>query len=349
MKINYDASIATPRAVTTDAVVKPSDFRQSFNRAQAKTADAAVPYVVKNGDTLAGIARNALIARGLPATPQTALRAALQLAEANDIRNPDLIRPGQTLDLRALNAVRGGDIDMPVAAQRGPVRPVVRLNDTTPVTAERSDVRATNHPVLERTLERAVTLRYIEPGQKDAVRDKILALADEHKFAPDHLAIVMLMESDGMNPRASNGRCHGVIQFCDGTNRGAASVGYADNPRGILNLGVLDQLDLVGKYFDETGLKNYNPANLDDLYLTVLKPVARKEKAADANLDIPGQQATALYANGDRNGKITRASLLAGLYQNAQDKLAAAVPRTAKTVNPVRVSTLDVLNTTRLR
>lgn len=349
MKINYDASIATPRAAAPDAGVKPSDFRQSFNRAQAKAADASAPYIVKNGDTLAGIARNALLARGLPATPQTALRAALQLAEANDIRNPDLIRPGQTLDLRALNAARGADIDMPVAAQRGPVRTVVRLNDTVPVTAERSEARAAAHPVLERTLERAVALRYIEPGQKEAVRDKILALAEEHKFAPDHLAIVMLMESDGMNPRASNGRCHGVIQFCDGTNRGAASVGYADNPRGILNLSVLDQLDLVGKYFEETGLKNHNPASLDDLYLTVLKPVARKEKAPDANLDIPGQQATALYTNGDRNGKITRASLLAGLYQNAQDKLAAVVPRTAKAANPVRVSTLDVLNTTRLR
>lgn len=349
MKISNDAATSALRTATPDAGAKPSDFRQHVQRAQAKAGESrpAATYVVKSGDTLAGIARELLAQRGLPATPQAALRAALTLAEANDIRNPDFIRPGQTIDLRALAPRAPGDVDMPVAAQRGPARAIVRL--TEPVADRPETPRPAAHPVLERTLDRAVALRYIEPGQKDAVRNKILALADDYKFAPDDLAIVLLIESDGMNPRATNGRCHGVIQFCDGTNRGAASVGYADNPRGILNLPVLDQLDLVGKYFEETGLRNFGPATLDDLYLTVLKPVARKERGPDANLDIPGQQAAVLYPNGDRNGRITRASLLAGLYQNAQDKLATAIPRTAKTAGPVRVSTLDVLNTTKLR
>ena len=125
------------------------------------------------------------------------------------------------------------------------------------------------------------------------------------------------------SPQASNGRCYGVIQFCEGSNKGAASVGYADNPKAILKLGVLDQLELVKKYFDETGLKKMSPATLDDLYLTVLKPASRKERDPNANLEIPGNQAALLYPSGDRSQPITRASLLAGLQLNARGKLAA--------------------------
>jgi hypothetical protein len=152
----------------------------------------------------------------------------------------------------------------------------------------------------------------------------------EYRFRPDDLATVMLMESDGMNPQASNGRCYGLIQFCEGANKGAASVGYADNPKAILKLGVLDQLDLVKKYFDETGLKKMSPATLDDLYLTVLKPASRKERDPNANLEIPGNQAALLYPSGDRSQPITRASLLAGLQVNARGKLASDSARTGQ-------------------
>ena len=158
----------------------------------------------------------------------------------------------------------------------------------------------------------------------EAVRSKILDLAAEHHFSPDDLAVVTLIESNGMNPKASNGRCHGVIQFCDGSNRGAASVGFKNNPKAILDLSVLDQLDLVGKYFDETGLKNFGknkPASLDDLYLTVLTPAARRERNINAYLDIAGQQANVLKADSDPSAPITRKTLLQGLRQNARDKL----------------------------
>ena len=40
-------------------------------------------------------------------------------------------------------------------------------------------------------------------------------------------ARLSLMESDGLNPKATNERCHGIIQFCDGPARGAATVGFA--------------------------------------------------------------------------------------------------------------------------
>ena len=101
---------------------------------------------------------------------------------------------------------------------------------------------------------------------------------------------------------------------------------------------VLDQLDLVKKYFDETALKKMSPATLDDLYLTVLKPASRKERDPNANLEIPGNQAALLYPSGDRSQPITRASLLAGLHLNARGKLAADSLRVSQHEQQVTLS-----------
>ena len=130
--------------------------------------------------------------------------------------------------------------------------------------------------------------------------EKIVNMSRTYQFAPDDFARMTLMESDGMNPKASNNRCHGIIQFCDGPDRGAASAGFGNNPKAILGHSVLQQLDMVAKYFDETGLKGMGPTSLDDLYLTVLTPSARSIKAPDANLNIAGAQAKQLYVNRDK-------------------------------------------------
>ena len=105
------------------------------------------------------------------------------------------------------------------------------------------------------------------------------------------------------------------------TDRGAATVGFANNPRAIMNHGVLRQLDMVDKYFEETGLRNYGPVSLDDLYLTVLTPAARNETRPNVALNIQGQQAAYLHVNRDVRAPITRNSILAGLHQNANDRL----------------------------
>lgn len=142
-----------------------------------------------------------------------------------------------------------------------------------------------------------------------------------------------------MNPKATNGRCHGLIQFCDGPNRGAATVGFKHNAKAITELGVLDQLDLVGKYFEETGLRQFGkskPASLDDLYLTVLTPAARRERGSDVELDIAGQQAASLYPGNDTSSTITRTSLLEGLRQNARGKLAAPIAQPAQANTPAQ-------------
>jgi hypothetical protein len=182
------------------------------------------------------------------------------------------------------------------------------------------------NPVLQKTLDRAVAKGFIPPQDRTAVYDKILGLAKEHNFAPDDFARMTLMESDGMNPRASNERCHGIIQFCDGPARGAATAGYAKNPKEILNLSVHSQLDLVGKYFNEVGLKNKGPAGLEDLYLSVLNPASRAENSATRPLNIPGAQARDLHVGGDTDNPITRQSIRSGLLQNAAARLREMVP-----------------------
>jgi len=185
---------------------------------------------------------------------------------------------------------------------------------------------AVQNPVLQKTLDRAVAKGFIPAQERAAVYDKILGLAKEHNFLPDDFARMTLMESDGMNPRASNERCHGIIQFCDGPSRGAATAGYAKNPKAILNLSVHSQLDLVDKYFDEVGLKNKGPAGLEDLYLSVLNPASRAENSATRPLNIPGAQARDLHVGRDTDNPITRQSIRFGLLQNAAARLRDMVP-----------------------
>jgi hypothetical protein len=169
--------------------------------------------------------------------------------------------------------------------------------------------------VLDKTLERAIAKGFVTASDAPAVKDKILALADRYNFQPDDFARLSLMESGGMNPQASNGNCHGIIQFCDGPNRGAASVGLKDNPRSILGMGLLQQLDLVDRYFSQAGLRVKGPpVGLDDLYLTVLTPAARQETRLDAPLSIAGPQARYLHVGQDTRAPITRNSILAGLH-----------------------------------
>jgi LysM repeat protein len=360
MKISSELTFNELRTKQGASLRGNTNFRKVL--AQAQGASSGLPesaaqtepqrpsdkYIVRQGDTMFSIARRALELHGLDSGSNAATRMAVQLAKINQLANPDLIRPGQMISLagikgqlrqqeiyvRTSNTVRRAD-SIELRNQAGAY----------PLAAASKPA----NPLLEKMLDRAVSLQYVDASQKDAVRKKIIEMGDEYKFKPDDLATVMLMESDGMNPQASNGRCYGVIQFCEGNNKGAASVGYADNPKAILKLGVLDQLELVKKYFDETGLKKMSPATLDDLYLTVLKPASRKERDPNANLEIPGNQAALLYPSGDRSQPITRASLLAGLYLNARGKLAADSLRVSQASRPAAANGSGMLMKTSLK
>jgi LysM repeat protein len=280
---------------------------------------------VQSGDTLSGIVRQFMAAAGKNVGQTESMRLAQEVARSNNLANANLIYPGQRINLAALQqALNGPAADnqassgLPKPNNPNPAQAGVAATAQVQLEA-RGNVTA--HPVLDKTLERAVSKGFIPPHEKQAVLDKILQMSKEHKFKPDDFARLTLMESDGMNPRSTNNRCHGIIQFCDGPDRGAASAGFGQNPRAILGHSVLQQLDMVGKYFDDTGLKNFGPAGLDDLYLTVLTPAARNETRPDANLNIAGPQASYLHVNRDTKAPITRASILQGLHQNAMDRL----------------------------
>jgi len=293
---------------------------------------------VQSGQTLTGIVREQMAARGVNISNNEAMRLSQTVARANNIANPNMIHPGQRLNLDSLNfsLQQAQAVNQAIAANQAALAAAVNAPAVTPAplttvganslagTAQvqlqmRTD--RTSHVLLEKTIDRAIEKGYIPAQDKPAVMNKVLQLSQQYRFAPDDFARLSLMESDGFNPKANNGRCFGVIQFCDGPDRGAASVGYGANPKAILGQSVLQQLDMVGKYFEDTGLKNYGPVSLDDLYLTVLTPAARNETRPNVALNIPGQQASYLYVNRDPRASITRNSILAGLHQNANDRL----------------------------
>lgn len=291
--------------------------------------------VVKPGDTLSGIVKQFFVGRGVNPGMSDVRRLAQDVARTSGIQNPDRIYPGQRLNLSSLQAALPPSVNTAAVDRNlAPQSPGFSASVPTPAgTAEPGSlvpstqlqlltrIGSQANPILQKTLDRAVEKGFIPPNERQAVQDRILQMANEYKFSPDDFARMTLMESDGMNPKASNNRCHGIIQFCDGPDRGAASVGFGQNPKAILGKSVLQQLDLVAKYFDDTGLKNLGSAGLDDLYLTVLTPAARQETRPQANLNIAGNQAPHLYVNRDVRAGITRQSIQQGLHQNANERL----------------------------
>ena len=356
-----------PQVNTTDASGMPKLPRSqlayartapAFTRAMASASlsgslapegsTAAWGTSVRSGQTLTGIVREQMAQRGVNISNNEAMRLAQTVARSNNIANPNMIHPGQQLNLESLNfsLQQAQAVNQAIAANKAaaasaaapavtPAANVNTLNTNTPMGATalagtaqvqlltRSD--RSGNVVLEKTIDRAIEKGFIPAQDKQAVMNKIVQLSQEHRFAPDDFARLTLMESDGMNPKATNNRCHGIIQFCDGPDRGAASAGFGANPKAILGHSVLQQLDMVGKYFEDTGLKNFGPVGLDDLYLTVLTPAARNETRPNAALNIPGQQAAYLHVNRDMRAPITRNSILAGLHQNANERLGTEV------------------------
>ena len=293
--------IAKEKTRHRDAAPSTS-FRQVVEEANR---EATSTVRVQRGDTLVSLTRNFLGESAAQLNKGQIYDLAKTLAKENGIANPDRIMPGQQINMTPMSTLAA------LKLRHGMIEGVQLDTESPQVSAQ----------VLDKTLARAVSKGYMQAEDQRAVRDKILQLATTHGFSPDDFARTTLMESDGMNPRASNGSCHGIIQFCSGGNRGAASAGYADNPKEILTLSVKDQLDLVDRYFTDTKLKDFGPASLDNLYLTVLTPNARHEPRANVPLNIVGRQAAALYEGRDQTGVITRNSLIAGLKQNARERL----------------------------
>jgi hypothetical protein len=278
---------------------------------------------VQPGDTLTHLTREALkkgaqLEPGADLSFSSLFNRIQTVAKTNQIANPDLIHPGQVIDFAPIMGRKHAAAVATVGSSETPSsRPgAIRTHAVAEATEHES-----SHRVLERTLERAVAKGYLPQADLPEARRRILDMAKEHRFMPDDFARVALIESDGFNPRATNGNCHGVIQFCDGPDRGAASVGFGAEPKKILSMSVVDQLELVDKYFGDTQLKSYMPASLDALYLTVLYPAARDERQMHTALPIPGPQASVLHVGGVNRNPITRASIRKGLMENASLRL----------------------------
>jgi hypothetical protein len=291
---------------------------------------------IKPGDTLTGIVREQAQINGVKLTPSEEFRWTQALANDNGIQNANAIFPGQKIQLQnMLSQWQAGQTQPQGLAQNASNASnttAAKTNEAIPtivVTAARPSnslhkpnyINAVAHPVLSKTLDRAVARGFIPKVEQQDVYNKVLQVANKHKFSPDDFARLTLMESDGMNPQATNTRCHGIIQFCDGPARGAAEVGFGNSPKSILGLSVYQQLHLVDTYFDRVGLKKEGSVPLDELYLAVLQPAARSEKRPEEPLGIPGKQAKYLYEGRDPQAPMTRVSITQGLLQNAADRL----------------------------
>ena len=318
----------SPPAPTGSGGLLPASGRSgAFGQMLAEVSPRSGKVQAQEGDTLIGLVKAHYRQNQQPITEHQAMRLAHQVAARNQIDNPNLILTGQKIDFSSLlmPALARGEAPGPLDLNARSAQSVAQLASSSTLTtnalANRPIAWASHpapngqHPVLDKTLERAIAKGFVTASDAPAVKDKILALADRYNFQPDDFARLSLMESGGMNPQASNGNCHGIIQFCDGPNRGAASVGFKDNPRAILGMGLLQQLDLVDRYFSQAGLRVKGPpVGLDDLYLTVLTPAARQETRPDAPLSIAGPQARYLHVGQDTRAPITRNSILSGLH-----------------------------------
>ena len=311
----------------TAALARPG-FAKALEQAQPANVK-----VIQAGDTLTSIVKEQALLQGVKLSASEEFRWAQNLATDSGIQNPNAIFPGQKIQLQnMLNQWQAGQTQpqnlaqtslkgSPAIAQDKIETVTVTANRSVPALPKGNYITAVAHPVLSQTLDRAVSRGFIPKVEKQDVYNKVLQVANKHNFSPDDFARLTLMESDGMNPQATNTRCHGIIQFCDGPARGAAEVGFGQSPKSILGLSVYQQLHLVDTYFDKVGLKKEGAVPLDELYLAVLQPAARGEKRPEEPLGIPGKQAKYLYEGRDPQGPMTRTSITQGLMQNAADRL----------------------------
>lgn len=298
-------------------------FEQLVQAAAARSTRSA-DVVVQPGDTLVGLVRQWHRERGVDIGDAQAYRQALQVARAQGMSNPDLIVPGQRVRLDGLATAQLQGVGRPQSA--APVWPI-----------QARAMPAGPHAVLDKTLERAQAKGYIPAHEVGAVRQRVLNMAQSFGFKPDDFARVAMMESDGFNPEANNGRCFGVIQFCSGRGQGADSVGLAERPKEILRMSVLQQLDLVETYFKDTGLDRMGPrVGLADLYLTVLTPAAREVRGLNTPLNIAGEQANMLYVGGQRGNAMTRNSILQGLHALTNQRLGLHEPLAQRQLSPAQ-------------
>jgi murein DD-endopeptidase MepM/ murein hydrolase activator NlpD len=117
------------------ATTTPPAF--SLAPAAQTTPESSMPaaYRVRQGDTLSHIARQQLKAAGAEPSNAEVYAAVNKIAEANGLRNPDLLQPGQQLDLRILEPKQAAPVVARAASPRAmaaPARSEARLERVLP-------------------------------------------------------------------------------------------------------------------------------------------------------------------------------------------------------------------------
>ena len=210
---------------TTVAALSRPGFAKALDQVQ-QTQPAQVK-VIQSGDTLTGIVKEQAQRQGVKLSASEEFRWAQTLAADSGIQNPNAIFPGQKIQLQnMLNQWQSGQTQPQNQAQNLAQLPAqvnqanqAKANnkiENVPVTASRPTqalqkgnyINAVAHPVLSQTLDRAVTRGFIPKVEKQDVYNKVLQVANKHNFAPDDFARLTLMESDGMNPQATNASLH---------------------------------------------------------------------------------------------------------------------------------------------
>jgi hypothetical protein len=320
--MKLETSLLGSASTTSSERVNPSasreasrfaDFGREFDR--AFRAEQSKEVTVVEGDTLSSIAKRIREGRGLVDDPAATHRLALKIAENNKISDPDKILVGQRLRLEFSELSVGGGGSIGISS---PTQSAVEVLSQRAVTQSKH-VGGPNGQLLDQVINRAVRKGYIAQAERGLVRQRIEQLSKKYGFKEDDFAKVALIESDGLNPAASNGSCHGIIQFCEGKANGAESAGMLGRAKDIKKMPVTAQLNLVDKYFKDVGLDaNLGGKGLDDLYLSVLSPASRAETSTDRPLPIPGTQASILYTKAKSGAVITRRSLVYGINLHAE-------------------------------
>lgn len=180
--------------------------------------------------------------------------------------------------------------------------------------------------ILNKTVDRAVKLKFIPPADRDAVIQKIEQISSKYGVSGDDFALFSMMENEGLDPHIKNGTgCVGIIQWCpDKSGSGVKTIGGKKvNLEQLRQKEVLQQLPFVDQYFQDAALEQ--GSQLADLYLTVLNPASRSIKGLDDDLRIPSihLQADSLKTSA---GIITRRSLEAGIRTIGAQKLGGPLP-----------------------
>ena len=99
----FARAMASAQQLTSGEMQVPTSVAASLSGSLAPASAQSWDTEVKSGQTLSGIVRDQMAAKGVTLNNSEALRLSQIVAKANNIQNPNLIHPGQRINLDSLN------------------------------------------------------------------------------------------------------------------------------------------------------------------------------------------------------------------------------------------------------